>query len=386
MSFDASLGARIRDEVVAPLRQEFVEKDEILDLLGVALLAGENVFLLGPPGTAKSALVERLASRLDGKTFEYLLTRFTEPNELFGPFDLRRLREGELATNTSGMLPEADFVFLDELLNANSAILNSLLSVLNERVLVRGRERFELPTLLVVGASNRLPEEESLAALFDRFLLRAQCGPVSTRNLESLLETGWRWERREWLDRAPISVATVREAQALVPRVDLTAVRSIFAEAIARIRHAGIEISDRRAVRLQRVIAASAMWCGREHAVRSDLWILRHVWQSENQIPVLESQVRATIGESDESGENAVSHPRAFASAPPNAGTIAEALRVLADEMERREGTVPARLEWRERLSLLSDRVEWITDDAEREVLRQRVDDAWKRLDEPRSR
>src|SRR5207253_4896502 len=114
----------------------------------------ENLFLLGPPGTAKTAIVHELGRRLSGKVFDYLLTRFTEPNELFGPFDIRKLRDGELVTNTEGMLPEADFVFLDELLNANSAILNSLLMVLNERIFRRGRETRPLPTLAVFAASN----------------------------------------------------------------------------------------------------------------------------------------------------------------------------------------------------------------------------------------
>ena len=152
-----------------------IGKDEIIEVLGVALIAGENIFLLGPPGTAKSALVNELAARLGGKSFDYLLTRFTEPSELFGPFDLRRLREGDLVTNTDGMLPEADFVFLDELLNANSAVLNSLLLTLNERIFRRGSERVAVPMLLAIGASNRLPEDEALAALFDRFLLRVHC-------------------------------------------------------------------------------------------------------------------------------------------------------------------------------------------------------------------
>src|SRR3984885_13146225 len=141
------LGKRLVVDVLEPMKRTFVGKDEIIDLIGIALVAGENLFLLGPPGTAKSAVIFELGRRLRGKTFEYLLTRFTEPNELFGPFDIRKLREGELVTNTEGMLPEAALVFLDELLNANSAILNSLLMVLNERVFRRGREIRPLPTL-----------------------------------------------------------------------------------------------------------------------------------------------------------------------------------------------------------------------------------------------
>src|SRR5213083_1605602 len=175
--------SRLVKEVLDPMKKEFVGKDEIIDLLGICLVGGENLFILGPPGTAKSALVHQLARRFEGQVFDYLLTRFTEPNELFGPFDIRKLREGELVTNTDGMLPEASFVFLDELLNANSAILNSLLMVLNERVFRRGRETRALPTLMVVGASNRLPEDDALVALFDRFLLRVRCDNVALEQM-----------------------------------------------------------------------------------------------------------------------------------------------------------------------------------------------------------
>src|SRR5438034_8067135 len=113
-----ALGRRLVTEVLEPMKRAFVGKDQIIDLMGVCLIAGENLFLLGPPGTAKSLLVHELGLRLNGRTFEYLLTRFTEPNELFDPFDIRKLRDGELVTNTEGMLPEASLVFLDELLNA----------------------------------------------------------------------------------------------------------------------------------------------------------------------------------------------------------------------------------------------------------------------------
>ena len=191
------LARRLNAEVLDPIKQSFVGKDEIIDLLGLCLVGGENLFLLGPPGTAKSALVHALAARMEGRSFDYLLTRFTEPNELFGPFDLRRLREGELVTNTEGMLPEASLVFLDELLNANSAILNSLLLALNERLFRRGKESRRMKALMFVGASNHLPEDDALKALFDRFLLRVRADNVPPEQLLAVLDAGWKLQRTD---------------------------------------------------------------------------------------------------------------------------------------------------------------------------------------------
>src|SRR6266852_1309329 len=109
--------ARLRREVVEVLKQRFVGRDEVVDLIALALVAGEHLFLHGPPGTAKSALIREFARAVRGRYFEYLLTRFSEPNEIFGPVDIGRLREGVVVTVTKGMLPEAEFLFLDELFN-----------------------------------------------------------------------------------------------------------------------------------------------------------------------------------------------------------------------------------------------------------------------------
>src|SRR6476660_810733 len=189
------IGRRLGAEVLQPMKEAFVGKDEVIAVLGLCLVGGENLFILGPPGTAKSALVHNLGARLEGETFDYLLTRFTEPNEIFGPFDIRKLRAGELLTNTEGMLPEASLVFLDELLNANSAILNSLLLALNERVFRRGKETRPLKALLFVAATNHLPDEDALKALFDRFLLRARSDNVGPEQFLAVLDAGWKMQQ-----------------------------------------------------------------------------------------------------------------------------------------------------------------------------------------------
>src|SRR5437660_978037 len=226
---------RLAEEALNPMKRDFIGKDEIIDLLGICLVGGENLFILGPPGTAKTALVHQLATRLEGKTFDYLLTRFTEPNELFGPFDIRKLRDGELLTNTEGMLPEASLVFLDELLNANSAILNSLLVALNERIFRRGKETRPLAALVFVGASNHLPEDDALNALFDRFLLRVRCDNVPGERLADVLTAGWKLSTGA-PPRSTLHFEDVRAAQSALAEIELASVRQPFAELVHRIR------------------------------------------------------------------------------------------------------------------------------------------------------
>ena len=372
---DLAPGLRLVREVLEPMQRVFVGKEEIIDLLGVALVARENLFLLGPPGTAKSAIVRELARRIDGPSFDYLLTRFTEPNELFGPFDIRRLRDGDLVTNTEGMLPEAAFVFLDELLNANSAILNSLLMVLNERVFRRGKETLPLPLLLVVGASNHLPEDDALAALFDRFLVRVRCDNVGDESLSRVLEAGWNLERSAAEVPATLSVEAIRELQRAVEEVDLSAVRTAYRDLVVRLRAAGISISDRRAVKLQRLVAASALLCGRTKALPSDLWVVRTIWDRDEQREILSSLVGEVV-ESDDSAE--ARHPRSRVESAPDPEAVARSIEALEVEIE---GRPEAPVGWRDRLGAVSERVQWIENATAREHLAERVQRLWNIVD-----
>jgi MoxR-like ATPase len=369
----AELAKRFAAEVLTPLKHAYVGKDEIIDLMGVSLAARENLFLYGPPGTAKSALVHSLATRIHGQTFDYLLSRFTEPNELFGPFDIRRLREGDLVTNTEGMLPEADIVFLDELLNANSAILNSLLMALNERVFRRGRETRAIPALFFAGASNHLPEDDALRALFDRFLLRVRCGPVAESQLGQVLAAGWALEKADAAATATLSAADLRDFQQAIRTVELTPVREAYLDLVFKLRHAGMDISDRRAVRLQRVIAASALLCGRLEARVSDLWVLRHVWDREEQIEVIESIVAVTLAAAE---ADAADHPQAHASRMPDPDAIARGLEEVESRISRDAADAAAADE----LRLLASRVDWLPAGVAKDALSRRVAGLWESI------
>ena len=362
--------------VAGHLKTTFVGKDDIIDLMCLCLVGRENLFLLGPPGTAKSALVRALAQRLQGKTFEYLLTRFTEPNELFGPFDIRQLREGNLVTNTDGMLPEAHLVFLDELLNANSAILNSLLTVLNERVFRRGRETRALPALLMVGASNHLPEDDALQALFDRFLVRVHCDYVAPDALADVLEAGWNLERPSSKEAPNIAAEDILRLQAALPLVDLRPVRPLYTDLIRKLRLAGVAVSDRRAVKLQRLLAASALLCQRTTAIASDMWVLRYIWDTDEQREVVGSIVDAVVHADDQPAQ----HPRAADHDAPDADALLREIGTLTAQWDLPETSPAERTTIKDQLRYLHGRAQWLTNDEQRTYVQEPLDALWQKV------
>jgi MoxR-like ATPase len=170
------------------LNRGLIERDTEIRLAVLGALSGEHLLLIGPPGTAKSEIARRLVRAIGGdEIFERLLTRFSVPEELFGPLSLKALEDDRYERNTAKYLPTARVAFIDEIFKANSAILNSLLTILNERQFDNGTERVDVPLATLVGASNELPEGEELQALYDRFLLRRQVLPVSDEGFLEML-------------------------------------------------------------------------------------------------------------------------------------------------------------------------------------------------------
>src|SRR5580704_11975894 len=247
-----------------------VQRETLVELVVLCAVAREHFLVIGPPGTAKSEAVRRIARRLGGNYFEYLVGRFTEPTEIFGPVDLRKLREGIVETETAGMLPEADIAFLDEVFLGSTAILNTLLSILNERTFRRGHTRLQCPLRVCVGASNALPEDGQLAAFADRFLLRAFVEPIGDSALEDLLSSGWSLGREP--EEVSSSMADLDALASAALAMDLTALRSALAHGVRLLRSAGIDLTDRRVVRIQRLIAAASALAGRENPTEADLW------------------------------------------------------------------------------------------------------------------
>jgi len=293
------LAVRLR-RVAAELDAQYLGKSEVIRLLLIAIVAREHVVVIGPPGTAKSALIKSLAELLDARYFEYLLTRFTEPNELFGPVDIQAFREGSYRRKTEGMLPEAELVFLDEIFKSNSAILNSLLTLLNERQLATGGQLIQCPILSVFGASNEVPADESLAALYDRFLLRIRSDNLEAYHFNELLLRGIQHESERLVGRRRASLVLGSELQSLAaelaPRLNFTEdFLSSYKGLIFQIRAEGVSVSDRRIVKLLKLFAASALLDGRERADAGDLFVLKHIWNSEDQAPIVAGLVEPVV-------------------------------------------------------------------------------------------
>jgi len=363
------------NEVLTYIKDTFVGKDNIVDLLGICLVANENAFLLGPPGTAKSAIIRMLSSCIkEGKNFEYLLTRFTEPSEIFGPFDIRKLKEGDLVTNVEGMLPEASMVFLDEIFNANSAILNSLLMALNEKVFRRGKQVMKLPALTFVGASNLLPEEETLEALLDRFLIRVKCENVNPELLEQVLLAGWNLNKRNTNTKPQITPTTIIAMQEASRLVDLSPIQKDYLNLVHSMRNAGVKVSDRRAVKFQNLVASSAYISGRDKAIISDLWVLKYTWDTEEQIDILSGMIN-TIIEKDQEDKK---HPQAQIQQKPDAEQLLKEIEGLSAKWQSEATSMEERNVIKDKLRYVQARSKWIQHTEHKELLQNKVDELWK--------
>jgi MoxR-like ATPase len=184
----------------------FVQKQEIIDLMCVSAIAQEPLLLIGPPGTAKSDLVIKFKEALgiaDADYFEYMLTRFTEPSEILGAIDIQELRAGRYIRRKEGKLPTARLVFLDEIFKSNSAILNILLTILNERKFYQEGRPEPVPLRILFAATNEIPEHGELAALRDRFVLKAESRPVQQEHFADLIDMGLRNEACRELNLKP---------------------------------------------------------------------------------------------------------------------------------------------------------------------------------------
>jgi MoxR-like ATPase len=272
----------LRDE----LRTALLERETAIEAALLALLAGEHLLLLGPPGTAKSLLVRAICERISGATyFERLLTRFSTPEELFGPLSLAALERDQYRRVPAGTLVEAHIAFLDEVFKANSAILNSLLTLVNERLYHESGTAQLVPLLSLFGASNETPEDDSLGALYDRFLVRVTVPYITDdTSFRSLLDMG------STPVTATVSLDELAQAKTLAGAVVLdTSARDAIVEIKHSLEAEGIAISDRRWRATTKLVRAKAWLEGATTTCTDDCEVLVHaLWSDPAQQRVVE--------------------------------------------------------------------------------------------------
>ncbi|WP_434502866.1 AAA family ATPase [Prevotella sp.] len=283
--------------LINEMNKNIYEKDSEISLSLLAAIAGESIILLGPPGVAKSMVARRLKSAFrNARSFEYLMSRFSTPDEIFGPVSISQLKNHDIyERSTDGYLPSCDVVFLDEIWKAGPAIQNSLLTVINEKLFRNGRNEIKLPLKLLVAASNELPARgEGLEALWDRFIIRIESCAIREEANFTLMMMGGDDDEDFTDNEIKISNDEYAQWSKDIEQVDINiqamdcikdirkALRTVEVDGAEERRD--IYISDRRWKKIARLVRTSAFMHDRKSVVTCDLLPMYHcLWQEPDE-------------------------------------------------------------------------------------------------------
>lgn len=268
------------------LNQGLIERDQTIKLALLTLLAGENMLLVGPPGTGKSLIARRMSESLAKNTatqnndyFEYLLTKFSTPEEIFGPLSISELKQDRFKRNTAGYLPTVKMAFLDEIFKSSSSILNALLTILNERIYHNGAEVQPVPLRSLIAASNELPnEQEELSALYDRFLVRVFVDYVKEENRQQFFipAEAFKIQPKLCITEQDLALIAAATAKIKIPDELAKVILNIWEkhkEAFKEDRRE--DLSDRRLTKVIQLLRVSAATNGRKEMDLSDVFLLK---------------------------------------------------------------------------------------------------------------
>lgn len=229
---------------------------------------------------------------------------------------------------------------------------------------------------MFVGASNMLPEDETLNALLDRFLIRIKCDYVDPDHLDEVLLAGWKLENNAAHEKPLVTPEEIRQLQAKCRQVNLTPIRKQYVELVHTLRNTGVKVSDRRAVKVQNLIAASALMCGRDEAILSDLWVLKYIWDTEEQIEILAGIVNTVIEKDTASGI----HPQAMYNRIPDAEELAKEIQLLAGKWESGSLAFEEQNVIKDKLRYLQNRCNWIRNNEHRAHVQVEIESLWHKI------
>ena len=316
--------------LITAISRGLFEREHIVANVLLAVIAGQSVFLYGVPGTAKSLIARRISLAFkDAKHFEYLMQRFSTPDEVFGPVDIKELKEGRYIRKIEGYLPSANFAFLDEIFKSSPAILNTLLTIINEKIFRNDGKDVKVPLHALIAASNETPAQGSgLEALYDRLNMRLLVEPLKEwDNFKNLIEG--KFEEANVSDNekitldelnliangakavkfSPQSLEIIKEIRENIEKLNVKndqddssdpyqqSRQETSDEQILQENQSQIYVSDRRWKNLAHILKTSAFLNDRSEVLPADVLLLANcLWSEKEQIEAIKNIVTQSAG------------------------------------------------------------------------------------------
>ena len=293
-------------QIFVEMNNLFVERDELIKLMELAIVTGTNLLMLGPPGTAKSAITYELCGRIENANyFQWMLNKTSDPSEILGPFSVKEMENDKFMRITTGKLPEAHIAFMDEVFKSNAPTLNALLTIMNEHIFYNDGKPVEVPLISMFGASNEPPEDESLDAMYDRFIFRMNVQYIHDAANKKRMHSNYVDNRAGLLNLVNKTTITLAEVQALQAAAKAVKVPkdiiNKFIRLISDLDRQAVHISDRRQNECFKVMQGSAVLAGRNSVTLDDFKSLIYVlWEKEEHIPLIESSILKMVNPYDD--------------------------------------------------------------------------------------
>ena len=293
-------------QIFIEMNNLFVERDELIRLMELAVVTGTNLLMLGPPGTAKSALTYELCGRIENANyFQWMLNKTSDPSEILGPFSVKEMENDKFMRITKGKLPEAHIAFMDEVFKSNAPTLNALLTIMNEHIFYNDGKAQDVPLISMFGASNEPPEDETLDAMYDRFIFRMNVKYVHDSGNKKRMHSNYIDNRAGLLGLAGKTTITLNELLTLQQAAKSVAVPKTivnnFIRLINDLDRQAIHVSDRRQNECFKVMQGSAVLAGRNAVGLDDFKSLVYVlWEKEEHIPIIESAILKMVNPYDD--------------------------------------------------------------------------------------
>lgn len=293
-------------QITVEMNNLFVERDKLVTLMELAIATGTNLLMLGPPGTAKSKIVQELCSRIENANyFQWMLNKTSDPSEILGPFSVKEMENDKFMRITSGKLPEAHIAFMDECYKSNAPTLNALLTIMNEHIFYNDGKPVDVPLISMFGASNEPPEDDSLMALHDRFIFRMEVEYVHEAGNKKRMHSNYVDDRAGLLGLTNKTTITLEELLTLQQAAKSVKVPkdiiNQFIRLISDLERQAIHVSDRRQNECFKIMQGSAILRGSNVVGLDDFKSLIYVlWEKKEHIPIIESSILKMVNPYDD--------------------------------------------------------------------------------------